>query len=224
MTRARKTLTTGHVAPIAVLVGLALAACSPEVVQPDTSPAPATTPQDQAAPPTPAAPEPVADITAPDPVADTKTPPTNDCAIELETYWEPPNSEPFLLTATSSCDRAGRVLVERRIINMNDEELFTAAHYTDEVMTLAWHEAEGQTLEEAVAAWLEPDPWRGSELPDWNEPSEFPFIPSMTREAYEDLRERDAPLLCYVQGMESALCLTVIDGEIQEAGIQIFPG
>jgi hypothetical protein len=54
----------------------------------------------------------------------------------------------------------------------------------------------------------------------------FPFYPSegVTREAYLAARAANAPMWCFVQGMESQACLVLRDGAITELGAQSFPG
>lgn len=71
-------------------------------------------------------------------------------------------------------------------------------------------------------------------LPDWlagqGEPValEFPFYvdEGVSRDAYVELRTADRPMVCYVQGMESARCLVVTpDGKgVESPGVQSFPG
>jgi len=55
---------------------------------------------------------------------------------------------------------------------------------------------------------------------------EFPFYPedALTRAAYAALRAADAPMYCFVQGMESEACLTVHGGALRKVGVQTFPG
>jgi hypothetical protein len=57
--------------------------------------------------------------------------------------------------------------------------------------------------------------------------SEFPFYlePEWNdRVGYEELRARNAPMYCYVQGMESLACLALQDGQLYKIGVQSFPG
>lgn len=55
---------------------------------------------------------------------------------------------------------------------------------------------------------------------------EFPFYveEGLDRAAYEAVRGRDAPMFCYIQGMESAACLALEDGRLAKIGVQSFPG
>jgi hypothetical protein len=71
-----------------------------------------------------------------------------------------------------------------------------------------------------------------SALPDWPENAsgpqngEFPFYADAAydRAAYMTLRQSDAPLFCYVQGMESMACLALAGGTLDKVGVQAFPG
>ncbi|HYD71685.1 MAG TPA: hypothetical protein VEF55_01005 [Candidatus Binatia bacterium] len=55
---------------------------------------------------------------------------------------------------------------------------------------------------------------------------EFPFYTEegVDRPRYETLRGADAPMFCYVQGMESEACLTLENGRVTKIGVQSFPG
>lgn len=56
--------------------------------------------------------------------------------------------------------------------------------------------------------------------------AEVPFHPAagITREAYEALRRADAPMYCYEQSREGALCLAMRDGRLSVLGVQTFAG
>jgi len=73
-----------------------------------------------------------------------------------------------------------------------------------------------------------------SKLPHWPEGAEgpqageFPFYPDrgVTRDIYEGVRAGDWPMVCFVQGMESQLCLVSNPetGYLESVGVQSFPG
>lgn len=70
------------------------------------------------------------------------------------------------------------------------------------------------------------DPWlAGDEGPSGGE---FPFLveEGTTRQTYEAARSTDRPMICYIQGQESARCLHVSeDGtQLETLGVQLFPG
>lgn len=74
----------------------------------------------------------------------------------------------------------------------------------------------------------------GEKLPAWDADQEtptsgeFPFYleEGVDREFYEKVRRADAPLFCYVQGMESMACVTLDKetNEMTKVGVQTFPG
>ncbi len=68
---------------------------------------------------------------------------------------------------------------------------------------------------------------KGADGPAEIPPAEFPFTANsdLTRDTYENWREQNLPMFCFVQGIESERCLVLSkDGSISEVGIQSFPG
>lgn len=56
---------------------------------------------------------------------------------------------------------------------------------------------------------------------------EFPFYVEEsfgTQKSYQALRTRAAPMICYVQGIESLGCIALVDGGFIKVGAQSFPG
>ena len=141
----------------------------------------------------------------------------------------------YSIEATSvgpDCERAVATLIIR---DSSGRPLFANAHLSAQVMTLAAARAPA-AMQGALAEWIDPaanSTMAGSgALPDWpanaDAPAngEFPFYPALgyDRAGYEDLRAANAPLFCYVQGMESLACVALRDGRIEEIGVQTFPG
>ncbi|MDF1608303.1 hypothetical protein PZ897_08965 [Hoeflea sp. YIM 152468] len=66
---------------------------------------------------------------------------------------------------------------------------------------------------------------RGAEMPDGGE---FPFhvADDLPQVQYDALRTGDYPMVCYIQGRESTLCLIKQPGmsALIEVGAQSFPG
>jgi hypothetical protein len=73
-----------------------------------------------------------------------------------------------------------------------------------------------------------------AELPEWRyvagmpEASEFPFYveEALSQSDYEDIRTANYPMVCYIQGGESTLCLVRQPGisALVSVGVQTFPG
>jgi hypothetical protein len=56
---------------------------------------------------------------------------------------------------------------------------------------------------------------------------EFPFTPDEELDApsFKAFRSAKTPIFCYIQGMESGLCIGLRkDGELVQVGVQSFPG
>lgn len=94
---------------------------------------------------------------------------------------------------------------------------------------------DGADMEAALKDWTDQE--RGplsdtANLPEWKagadapEGGEFPFLPAegIDRDAYEQIRAAKVPLLCFAQGTESLDCLALIEGQLQDVGLQLAPG
>ncbi len=112
--------------------------------------------------------------------------------------------------------------------------LFSETHAAANVMSLA-QANDAAAMETALADWISSGNHTmatSGALPDWPagaeapQSGEFPFYPeeAMTRERYLALRAADAPLFCFVQGMESQACLALQNGALEKVGLQLFPG
>jgi len=129
------------------------------------------------------------------------------------------------------CDRAVATLIIR---DSSGAPLYAETHFAGEVMVLAGA-ADRAAMQTALGEWSDPAAaamQTTAALPDWpagaDAPAsgEFPFYPDegVDRASYLSLREQNAPLFCYVQGMESLRCVALLDGSIASVGLQLFPG
>ena len=129
------------------------------------------------------------------------------------------------------CDRGVATLVIR---DSSGAPLYADTHFTGHVMTLAGA-TDQATMQAALMEWLNSSNATmatTSALPEWPENAEgpvsgeFPFYPEegVDRAAYLSLRQQDAPLFCYVQGMESQKCVAFVDDGVASVGVQTFPG
>ena len=92
-----------------------------------------------------------------------------------------------------------------------------------------------EDMQRMLQEWITPAgaaPDSTGDLPEWGandaQPisGEFPFYveDGVSRERYQALRGEDAPMYCYVQGMESMACLAWSGGGVVRIGVQTFPG
>jgi hypothetical protein len=147
------------------------------------------------------------------------------CGIRLDRVWA--GAPEITATAETGCDLAGHVTARLSFVNHAGEILDETSYPTDQVMSLAWVDADFP-MESALDDWLAALSYADTtaNLPYYQDDSEFPFLPAegMSREAYDNLRASAAPMVCYVQGMESQRCLALVDGALIEVGLQTFPG
>jgi len=130
------------------------------------------------------------------------------------------------------CARAVATIVVR---DASGVPLYAEAHLANHLMTLAPATTEA-AMQTALADWSNPanntTMQTTSALPDWPQGvaapqnGEFPFYPEpgYDRDTYMAIRAENAPLLCYVQGMESTSCLALRNGALEKIGVQAFPG
>jgi hypothetical protein len=187
---------------ILAIVVLALAACSPPAAE-----------QDAASPPEIA-------------VAD-------NCPASASSQWNTGNQVVAVeaVAGGEACASAHATLTFRDAEGATlYEETFEAQH----VMVLAGAESVDD-MRRRLNEWISPPgaaPDSTRDLPEWAAGAEspmqgeFPFYPEegLTRTAYEALRTLDAPMFCFVQGMESQACLTMQSGALRKIGVQAFPG
>lgn len=135
------------------------------------------------------------------------------------------------MAAGPDCQRAVATIVIR---DGSGVPLYAEAHMAHDIMVLAPARDEAG-MRTALQEWVTYDSHTMATtgaLPEWPahadgpQNGEFPFYPSesMVRDEYVALRQRNAPLFCYVQGMESMACLALEDGQFTKIGVQTFPG
>jgi len=157
-----------------------------------------------------------------------------DCEASASQPWQPVSGTELTVSATSTgpdCEHAVATLVVR---NAQNDVLWAEAAASEDIMTLA-AARDRAAMQTALGEWINSSNHTmatTSALPDWpaNETGpqngEFPFYPAegYDRDAYMTLRQNNAPLYCYVQGMESQACLAYTDGQLDKVGVQTFPG
>jgi hypothetical protein len=152
----------------------------------------------------------------------------SNCNAQVRQQWNASSKHKFTLEAISNgpdCNRAVVLLVARDAKGEVQWTLIRRASYV--AMFSPEATKNGKDMPGALKRWLAtgsqsnlktmdklPDWKKGADGPAENPPAEFPFTVS-----------DELPLLCFVQGMESELCITSTDqGLVTEVGIQSFPG
>jgi len=155
------------------------------------------------------------------------------CDAMTRTTWAPADGASVAVEAASlgpTCAQAVATIVVR------DENgvLWTQVYPAAQVMVLAGARNDA-AMRTALGEWIDSSNntmSTSSALPDWPagapEPvsGEFPLYvdDSLDRTNYLELRERNVPVFCYVQGMESLNCLAYENGLMTPIGVQTFPG
>ena len=89
------------------------------------------------------------------------------------------------------------------------------------------------TMNKALADWMDSSAIETTAaLPPWDKTegqpgrAEFPFMPAewLDKATYEAMRTEKLHTHCFPQGMESLNCLVLRDGQVEEIGLQLFPG
>ncbi|WP_300556159.1 hypothetical protein [Maricaulis sp.] len=194
-----------------------LAGCTAEVSETVTTP-------EAAAPASQAAPE-IADVTAAIEATEVADVGVDLCRLSAQRRWDYAEGLSVTIDAAVFCENGQRV-ARRDIVGADGERLYEFSAPAEHVAILAWAESD-EAFFAAFAEWVDKDPWRTrtSDLPAYDEGAEFPFYPATEdRAQFDAWRAGDHPIDCFVQGMESLMCVAMIDGEAVEMGVQSFPG
>ncbi|MGE0045982.1 MAG: hypothetical protein AB7T08_09495, partial [Hyphomonadaceae bacterium] len=156
------------------------------------------------------------------------------CAAEAQVAWAPAGGERFTIEANSTGADCANAVATLTIRGADGAVDWTESRPTHQVMTLAGA-ADATAMQTALSEWIDPtvgNMHTTNALPAWAANAETPmqgefaFYPEegLARAEYEALRARNAPLYCFVQGMESLACLALEDGRLEKIGVQTFPG
>jgi hypothetical protein len=151
------------------------------------------------------------------------------CATSASSAWNE-----LSVIAESGGDDCAAATARITIRNAAGDILFTQDNPSNQVMTLVGAESV-EDMQRRLGEWITPAGAMmdsASDLPEWadgdDQPmsGEFPFYidHGVDRAAYTALRQRDAPLFCFVQGMESLACFIYEGGALTHVGEQSFPG
>ncbi len=152
------------------------------------------------------------------------------CNASAETTW------PEGITATGNVSGACQSAdVSLTLTNPDSETIWQETYRSDQLFDFNWA-TNAVEMQASLDLWLGDyaDARSAGSLPEWRVGeatpvgSEFPFYvdEGVTREAYVAAREADRPMVCYIQGMESARCLIIAPGgaSVETLGVQSFPG
>jgi len=197
---------------LAGLLALALAACEPQGLQitdANTPPAsaPAATPVD-----------------------------VSGCSIHVEKAWIDQETPLRRYTTEAqtigpTCQQAVAVLVIRA---SEGSPVYTWSGRTQDLMGL-YDISDTAAMKTALTDWIDQSGAMLSttaDLPEWAETdgqpgrTEFPFMPEswVDKAAWDQLRKDKLDMFCFVQGRESMNCAVLRDGQMEEIGLQLFPG
>jgi hypothetical protein len=169
------------------------------------------------------------------PLAEEQDVMSEGCDARAAAQWSTPadpNASVEAITTGPDCARAIATLIIR---NGSGEPLYSETYQPPQVMTLA-QASTPTAMQTALAEWIDPASnttmQTSSALPEWlanadsPQNGEFPFYleEGYTRELYDQVRDANVPMYCYVQGMESMNCLALRDGALESVGVQTFPG
>ena len=156
------------------------------------------------------------------------------CDARATAQWQGGDAT-FNIEASSAGPDCARAVATLVIRDASGAPLYAQSYPASQIMVLAPAQdtAAMQTALQDWAAYDNHTMATTSALPEWPRDAaapangEFPFYPDEgynDRTAYAALRQANAPLFCYVQGMESMACLALRDGMLERIGVQSFPG
>lgn len=155
------------------------------------------------------------------------------CAASATSQWDIAGEQALEISGVAEGGDCANANVTITIRKATGDTLVSASYPLSQVMTFAGASSQAD-VQRMLGEWIAPDSAMNStgDLPTWNSQDEtpmngeFPFFveEGATRASYAALRELDAPMFCYVQGMESLSCLAWRDGGLASVGLQTFPG
>jgi len=155
-------------------------------------------------------------------------------AQECELTFEQPWLDDLVASAhvSGTCDAATIDLV---VHNGTDEVVWSASYESDYMFGFGdVHDVDAMQM--ALRDWLGDyiEFSSPAELPEWRyvaempDAGEFPFYveEGLSQSDYEGIRAANYPMICYIQGGESTLCLVRQPGisALVSVGMQTFPG
>lgn len=155
------------------------------------------------------------------------------CAAKVTVPWS--GAKGYKIVASSKGAKCASATIALSVVGPNGEgtEVYSAKADENAVFVEVTNLKSMQTALNEWVATPAQERKTTAELSEWPEGSdqpasgEFPFYPDehVNQPFYEDVRSSGRPMLCFVQGMESARCVYIdAHGGVNTLGAQSFPG
>ncbi|TYC67917.1 hypothetical protein FMN63_17950 [Stappia sp. BW2] len=153
-----------------------------------------------------------------------------ECTLSVETVW----LDTYAVEADAHGE-CGAAEVSLAVFNQSGGIEFQAAFDQNDLFGFYGIDTVSD-MQMALLDWVSgyTDVATSAKLPVWPEGAdgpeagEFPFYveEGVTREIYERARQEERPMVCFIQGTESQLCLVKNpnSGALESIGVQTFPG
>lgn len=161
--------------------------------------------------------------------------PASGCAATSNVMWGPigPSDHPsYRIEAYANGATCEAAVVTLAIRARDGFPIYAWSGAAQHLFGLA-DQPDTAAMNKALAEWMDSSAIETTAaLPPWDktegQPSraEFPFMPAewLDKATYEAMRTEKLHTYCFPQGMESLNCLVLRDGQVEEVGLQLFPG
>lgn len=161
--------------------------------------------------------------------------PATGCAATAEAMWGPigPSDHPsYRIEAYANGGICEAAVVTLAIRARDGFPIYAWAGAAQHLFGLA-DQPDNAAMNKALAEWIGSGGIATSDaLPPWNQTdgqpnqAEFAFMPAqwIDEKTWEATRAEKLHTFCFPQGMESLNCLVLRDGQVEEIGLQLFPG
>lgn len=156
------------------------------------------------------------------------------CNASATTAWHPEGAPEFTIDANTTGPDCANAVATYVVRAADKSVVWAEVYHAEQVMVLAGAADQG-AMQAKLSEWVAFDNHTMAStgaLPEWPagaeapQNGEFPFYPEddVTHEIYNAIRTANAPMFCYVQGMESQRCLAWYQNTLVSVGVQTFPG
>lgn len=156
------------------------------------------------------------------------------CNASATTTWHADGAPALTIDANTSGPDCAHAVATYVVRAADRNVIWAEVYHAEQVMVLAGA-ADAGDMQTKLSDWVAFDNHTMATtgaLPEWPagadspQNGEFPFYPEedVTRDVYAAIRAANAPMFCYVQGMESQRCLAWYQNTLITVGVQSFPG